>query len=270
MLRDVLPKHSPLSYSPVNECVYCGAKSDLTDEHVVPLGLGGRHVLPLSSCRACAAQTSAFEGTCLRTMFGPLRMLYDMPSRRKSERPETMPLKVKRGATDEWTFIEVPRSKYPFLVLFPIFPPPTRLTHALTEEQGATAKKFWIRGASESEGFQDHLELLCQELDVHAVMPTAEARVEEFCQMVAKIAHSHASAVIGVTNFTSELTPMIRTRDFSSRSQLIGTLAKEARASSALHELELVHGPGRLVSVRLRLLAVMGTPTYLIHVGETL
>ena len=34
----------------VGSCIYCGATDQLTDEHIIPLALGGRFVLPDSSC----------------------------------------------------------------------------------------------------------------------------------------------------------------------------------------------------------------------------
>jgi len=47
-------------------CIYCGSSDDLTDEHVVPYGLGGKMILPKSSCRRCAMITGQFEGKVLR------------------------------------------------------------------------------------------------------------------------------------------------------------------------------------------------------------
>ncbi|TXL71780.1 HNH endonuclease [Vineibacter terrae] len=79
----------------------------LTDEHIIPFALGGRWVVPKSSCAACARATGAFEQVFLRTMLGPLRMYFDMPTRRRKARPKKLPLKVKLGPEDDWTFVDV-------------------------------------------------------------------------------------------------------------------------------------------------------------------
>jgi len=100
----------------------------LADEHIIPFGLGGRMVLPKATCPECAKKTSSFEHTCLRTMYGPLRLLYDLPSRRKKNRPETLPLKVKFNPDDEWTLIQVEQNRYPFLLAFPYFSMPNTTT----------------------------------------------------------------------------------------------------------------------------------------------
>jgi hypothetical protein len=76
-----LPVHPERKYAAANFCIYCRSKGSLSDEHVIPLGLGERWILPKASCAACAKSTSQSEKTCLRTMFGPLRMYYNMPSR---------------------------------------------------------------------------------------------------------------------------------------------------------------------------------------------
>jgi 5-methylcytosine-specific restriction endonuclease McrA len=51
--------------APVSACIYCGATepdTKLTDEHIVPLSLGGTLILPKASCLACARQTGKLEG----------------------------------------------------------------------------------------------------------------------------------------------------------------------------------------------------------------
>lgn len=267
VLKDILPTQAVRTYASANICIYCGATERLSDEHIIPLGLGGRLVLPRASCGKCAALTSAFEGTVLRTMFGPLRMFYDMPSRRKSKRPATLPLKVKLRAGDDWTHLEVEREQYPFLVLIPYLSAPTFLGGRKSDACPG-ASRFWIRGASIGEGFKPHLQDLCDKLGVHAVMPTAEARVPEFCLMLAKIAHAYAAAECGRDAAEWILPAAILARDVSDRATVMGSITRLTPPSHELHELDLVEGPGRCLSVRVQLLAVMDTPTYLVHVGH--
>ncbi|WP_217539485.1 HNH endonuclease, partial [Stenotrophomonas sp. GbtcB23] len=51
-----------LRLAPVGASIYCGATDGrLTEEHIIPKGLGGTLVLPQASCDDCAAITSLFE-----------------------------------------------------------------------------------------------------------------------------------------------------------------------------------------------------------------
>ena len=68
-------------------CIYCGARGvKLTDEHVIPLSLGGFHILEGASCKECADITTKFERDVAREMWGDARNSYNAPSRRKKER----------------------------------------------------------------------------------------------------------------------------------------------------------------------------------------
>src|SRR5262245_28072773 len=111
-----LPVHADKRYTAVKCCIYCRSEEALNDEHIIPFGLGGRWVLPKATCADCAKKTSSFEHTCLRTMFGPLRMFYDMPTRRRNKRLQKIPLKVKLTPDADWSFIDVDQEIYPFLV----------------------------------------------------------------------------------------------------------------------------------------------------------
>jgi hypothetical protein len=228
-------------------------------------------VLPKSSCKVCSGLSSAFERTCLRTMFGPLRMLYDLPSRRKSDRPRTLPLKVKRKPGEDWTEVHVNQEDYPFLVLLPRFPLPDLVSGVRTMgARGPAAKVFWIRGASASLGFFDHLEDLIAKLGIHSVMPRAKAEIREFCLMLAKIGHSFATAELGHGSFEPLLPPLIVRGDLSNCVDVIGGLSHDEAPSSGLHEisLEATSDHPDLVVVRVRLLSRLGTPSYYVVAGR--
>lgn len=47
----------------------------LTDEHVVPLSLGGQHILEDASCLDCADVTKRFEQDVAREMLGAARKI---------------------------------------------------------------------------------------------------------------------------------------------------------------------------------------------------
>lgn len=78
-------------FDPVNYCIYCNDRSDnLTDEHIVPFALGGNMVLPKSSCKKCAAKTSAYEGKTCQETLKYIRLRYGFPTRRPKKKPKTI------------------------------------------------------------------------------------------------------------------------------------------------------------------------------------
>ena len=76
---------SKRQYQAVNECIYCGSKSNLTDEHIIPYSLKGWVVLPKSSCTDCARITSMIES--LAKELRPVRRAINAGSRHKTDHP---------------------------------------------------------------------------------------------------------------------------------------------------------------------------------------
>lgn len=80
--------HGPTRIPSKGACIYCNRSGvRLTDEHILPLSLGGSHVIEKASCDDCARITSRFEGEVARNMWGDARNSYSGPSRRKKKRP---------------------------------------------------------------------------------------------------------------------------------------------------------------------------------------
>jgi hypothetical protein len=92
--------------APVGACIYCGSTENLSDEHIVPFGLGGNLVLPKSSCQRCARITSEFERRVLRGFMRDARATGRFPTRRPKERPSTIPVEIKRG--DHLELVDIP------------------------------------------------------------------------------------------------------------------------------------------------------------------
>jgi hypothetical protein len=267
-----LPSHAAKNYSPVGECIYCGSKDRLTKEHIVPYSAGGRWVLPRASCGDCAAITGAFEGEVSRTILGPLRMLYNMPTRRPKERPEHLPLKVKYPTSTDWETVYVDRSICPFLVGLPTYPMPDALTGTVTEgNRTAATSQLWLRGAGFRGEINAHLQWLCEFLGAVQVMPVATMHAEPFCLTLAKIAHSFSTAELGLRSFQSFLPDMIRSRDLSNRAEFIGGGAGNEPPSEQLHDVTFdrtISIDPAVIAVRIRLMGILGTPTYHVAVGR--
>lgn len=269
-LREFLPKQFGHTFAPVGLCIYCGTDQYLSDEHIIPLGLGGRFILPKASCRTCSRITSEFERTCLRRMYGPLRLLYELPSRRVNDRPETLNLKVKWTPEAEWTYVPVPADRYPFLVTFPYFGMPGALTGNVPETaSGPVTSRLWIRGASPEHDFMQLLAALTKDLGVYAVMPESVAEIPAFCRLLAKIAHAYAIAEFGYSNVRSDLSPFIVAGALDHCLHHIGSAAKDDSPTDELHEMDVRERlRDSLLVVKIRLLAKLGTPTYYVVVGS--
>lgn len=86
----------------VGACIYCGAtEGRLTEEHIIPTGLGGTLVLPNASCDMCATLTSQFEMRVLRGFLDRGRRAMGIKGRKAHKRalpetvakPSSMPMK---------------------------------------------------------------------------------------------------------------------------------------------------------------------------------
>ncbi len=266
-LKDLLPEHPHKRYAPIEVCIYCGSKQNLSDEHIIPYGFGGRWVLPKASCFNCAKKTSQFEMVCLRTMYGPLRQLYDLPSRKG--KADKLPLKIKYVPSNEWQTVLVDQVDYPFLVGFPYFSLPNLVSGAKDAERtGATTKRIWIRGASAYVNFDEHLKALSQRLKAYELFPEFHLHVKEFCQMLVKTAYSYAVAELGYGVFKPFLLPHIVQDELSNCADFIGSLEKDEIPGKALHELFICNTMRGDIAVRVRFLAKLGTPTYFVVVGS--
>ena len=90
--------HGPTKIKTKAVCIYCNrAVPNLTDEHIIPLSLGGQHVIQKASCPNCADITKKFEQNIARDLWGDARISFDAPSRRKKERPSHITLSVHGG-----------------------------------------------------------------------------------------------------------------------------------------------------------------------------
>lgn len=108
--------HGPTIIATKGECIYCGAKDTrLTDEHILPLALGGQHIIADASCGACAKITSRFERHVARGLWGDARISYGGPSRRKSKRPSHIEL---HDPGSSGRSVRLPYSEYPAAMAF--------------------------------------------------------------------------------------------------------------------------------------------------------
>jgi hypothetical protein len=181
-----LEKMERKRYLPYGECIYCGTKDNLTNEHIIPYGLGGTLELPQSSCVRCAAETSKVERAVLRGELRPARVFRALQSRRKHRgAPDLYPLVVTRNGKEET--VELPLNKYPILVPFPNFTPPRLAVGAETKAGIDVAGITTI-------SFGANPKVVLQELGATSIKPFVETHPAQFARMIAKIGYAMAAA----------------------------------------------------------------------------
>jgi hypothetical protein len=242
-------------------CIYCGTRGVvLTDEHVLPLSLGGQHILEGASCRSCADVTTRFERDVARDMWGDARNSYDVPSRRKRERKTHI---VLADPANPARRVKVPYAEYPAPMVF-----------------------YKMGRAGLLEGLPDTVNVLngWQLVEIHddvkakafqqkfGVPLTAKFRhmPESFARLLAKIGYCHLLTVLDPPDFRPICLPYIL-GDRTNPSYVVGGTFEVAEPETVGYRLSTFGfgSPERLMLVaEIRLFANVSTPTYHVVVGD--
>lgn len=247
----------------VGRCVYCGtSRGPFSAEHVVPYGLNGPWKLLGASCSECAKLTSAFERRVLRGPFNEARIAMRLPSRRKNERPEQLPLSVQREGKTETEMLPV--EDYPALIILPHFGAPAYLDGREDERVRAVGQTTFQVGGRP---FGD----LGRELSAESIeVSLSYEPVGAFARMLAKVAYGFAVAAVGCDLNQFEdvyVLPAILGRSDDVGRWVGGVEDEEPAAVSDLHRINLTVRDGDVL-VRVRLFAQHGAPEYLVVVGR--
>lgn len=187
-------------FDPVGQCIYCsgdGFGSPLEDEHIIPFSLGGDLVLPRASCRTCSGITSRIEGYIGRSLFWEFRSNQKLRTRRKKDRPKSLPAKVVlRGGETE--IRDFPIDKHPSTIVMPGFPIPGIVRGGSPDEVWGSIPIFsWTLHANVP-------------ADSQAVRIRPNVNTHTFARFLAKIAHSYTVATCGINAFRPLLTDIIK------------------------------------------------------------
>ena len=184
-------------YDPVGFCIYCGFTENLTDEHTLASGMGGRHVLPKSSCIPCRDIIAPVERYCMRTLMHNARRFFGIRSHRKRPpEPSTIQIRKKSG---EIADVTGDPHELPFMIVLPVFPNPTILSGKPTPTSFMGAN--WHRQATNMMEF----------LEAHDAEYVMSKSIEpkKLARMIAKTAHAHTTAILGPGSFKPLLTDLI-------------------------------------------------------------
>src|SRR3954453_4972241 len=124
MLGERIARHPTISYPPKGYCIYCGRRDGiLTDEHILPFGLGGCYLLPKSSCEDCQKLIHPVETICMRKMLRAYRVRIGLAGRHTDSTPASFSLDViNRDRPPEEIFL--PPLRHPSSIILVKLAPP--------------------------------------------------------------------------------------------------------------------------------------------------
>jgi hypothetical protein len=239
-------------------CIYCGSRSDLRDEHVIPYGLEGEFVLRKASCKACADKTSRIELEVLRGSLLPARTALRMRTRRKSSRPATLSV-IEVDTEGHRTSRQVAVAEHPTVIALPIFDAPALLRGA--EIPNLVIKDVWKRFVGLAT-----LPASSSQLDGGQVGVQVPMDVYAFARMLAKIAHGFVAGA-GIDGDIETELPSAMFADGELLGWWVGGAPDVTLLDPGLHlvRVSVVDGD---VQVRIRLFAQFGGPEYLVIAGR--
>jgi len=258
-----LEKLERKAYAPFGRCIYCDSTEELTDEHIIPFGLGGTLVLPESSCRDCADKTSKIERKVLRGELWPVRIHRALRSRRKHRHaPKKYPLTIIRKDQEE--VVEVPLEEFPILVPFLEFAP-ARLAIGQESKDGIDVKGIV------TVSFGPSPEEVLRRLGGTAIKPYVRTHPVPFARLVAKIGYAMAAATraLEVIEHPSPIRPIILGEN-ANIGDYVGTLDYPLRAhADQIHRVVVSadHKLGQLVA-DVHIFSDSSAPRYGILLGK--
>jgi hypothetical protein len=210
-----LPNHR---FAPVGHCIYCGAiEGKLGEEHIWPDGLGGHLILPAASCTPCEVLINKFETSVMRRNMGLVRKSKGIYSRKKRSKPREATYEELRLGVRNPVAI---RQNMPTMII-------------------AEVRKRRSSIISGIEDYDTSLRISGNVGDRSAPGQGLALDIEfgAFSRFLAKVAHSYATACLGVNGFQPFLPPLILGRESAVDSRYIGEI--DAIPSTNIAELKL-------------------------------
>lgn len=248
----------------VGKCIYCGSNDELSDEHIVPYGLGAEWVLKEASCKKHRDITSKFELEILRGLWGPIRAATNVQSRRghKGKRyPVTITQQDGRIAT-----VHIDPAKFGAPMHYLMLPCPRYLSGEASDGDLSVHGRV-THVLPDPEKFKDELR---KAFNPKKVDITTNFRPVAFAQLLAKIGYGFAVGKYGLEGMkTCYLLDAIDTGVDIGR--WVGCLDHGSTSQGKEHiEIEggFINTATRDIVVQVRLFGKLRSPTYIIIVGE--
>ena len=253
------------SLGTIGKCIYCGdSESSLSEEHIIPLSLGGKFTLKQASCKKCQGITSGLELDVLRYTLLPVRAKMNLPTRHRNKRPKQFPLTVAKGAQKEK--INVPISERPTMLVLPEFKEPAYVDKRKCE------KGIDLIGTLAYEVGQPSFTQFFKEHNITSISETVTYNAKggfTFARLLAKIAYGFAVAHFGIDILnTSYVLPCILGKSDDS-GRWVGSTGRVLPTTKSLHEIGLSVKDGDIYSY-IRLFANFKpvVPEYVVVIGR--
>jgi hypothetical protein len=258
--------------APVKRCIYCGetefipgSGKKLSEEHVIPEGLGGNLVVPEASCERCNSITSKIERAILKTtLLTPRRFL---KIRGKKKKREEMLFPLAQFVDGKNIKTELPLEDHPAMIFLPVFDPPGILVGRRPNESGLV--DYWTE-----EVIQGSMnEIISRGRNSFA---TPHVDLVRFCQFLGKIAYSFIVSELGMDGVSSRLPKKLILRPVKDSERLcrdyflVGGEAESYAKSTELHRLGWSIAQKQGVSyaiVTIRLFSHLSAPVYRVVAG---
>lgn len=250
-------------FAQIDKCIYCGVDGpDLTDEHVVPLGLLPATepgiILRKASCVPCAAITSKFEQAVLRDLWLPIRAGLKLRSRKKRDTKKLFPILIERDGKSEEVFL--PAAQFPAVMIFPTFALPGCISGEYIEDGININGTFTIQVAGPS------LEDVGKKLRATKVSVRSTFHALTFERLLCKVAYGFAVTQLGLANIDTNFVVPIILGQNSQVGHWLGYDGKEVVKRNCYYSLG-ISLQGGVIHCRVRLFASFGAPEYHVVVG---
>lgn len=187
----------------IGHCVYCGSRSELTDEHVIPLSLllkdTEEWILEKASCKACAKKTNRFETEITKYVLKAFREAVGAKTRNRGREVKHFLEVVRNGEVDK---IEVSRDQALQVLPFPLFIPPGYFLTAPDPTRVTAEGIGFLHGVEGPRELGERLGVdaigfpKLYRIDVHTneieYGPKMPRYMTAFLQLIAKIGHCYA------------------------------------------------------------------------------
>jgi hypothetical protein len=259
------------SHPLIGQCIYCGTKGDLTDEHTVPYSLNGAIKLKKASCKKCAEITSSFERSFTRSTLEVARDVMQYNTRRRNRRQQTYPVEVK--IKGEIKTVEMPVDAYAALVPALDLGFPTYLVekYSLSGPQYRVGRKNNI-GITVSRS-PEKTKAFLEAIGAESIRIKTSFNAYEFARMLAKIAYCETVALCGLENIKEVYVLDFILRGEGDPWRYIGGIgeyplvvqAENPETNPDIRAVSVINGELRAF---IQLFVPLGGPQYIVVVGE--
>lgn len=249
-------------YPAIGQCIYCDTTTPpLTDEHIIPLALGGNLILPKASCKICAKTINReIETPVLSQEWGALRAKLRFPTRKKKKRKTHLAVRRIDGRlrTVRISDHSTPVPLYKF-----------REARILSGQERGDDNLHWTMDILADHEKEKEMQRRFPDWDkTHRI----KAQPYPFARLIAKIGHAYTVAEYGLAAFTPLTRNIILGKSDDYFFIVGGSFDIEPAIPDGDHitdiSIRIVNATRAQIRVDIRLFSQITTPSYHVVVGD--